>query len=333
METIFRFKDPFFLLLLLLVPGYVYYELKLKKRPYFVFSDLSLVAAAGKRRIPWHRLTLVIRVLVVILIILALARPQSGSLEREVSSPGVDIMLCLDTSGSMQGLDFEVKGERRSRLDVIKEVVTNFIKKRKTDRIGMVVYGAEAFTQCPLTMDYGVLADFLSRLKIGMAGDQTAIGDALAIAVKRLKDIKAKSKIIILLTDGVNNTGSIEPLEAAGLAKTFDIKIYTVGVGTVGPVPFLVDTPFGPKYVMQRVDLDKVTLEKIAAVTGGKFFLASDTEKLGTIYETIDKMEKTTVKIKEYSRFEELFPYLIMLAGIFLLLEVFLANTVLRTAP
>ncbi|MBF0498419.1 MAG: VWA domain-containing protein, partial [Deltaproteobacteria bacterium] len=167
--------------------------MKLKKRPYFVFSDLSLVAAAAGRRIPWHRLTLVIRVLILILIILALARPQSGSLEREVSSPGVDIMLCLDTSGSMQGLDFEVKGERRSRLDVIKEVVTNFVKKRKTDRIGMVVYGAEAFTQCPLTMDYGVLADFLSRLKIGMAGDRTAIGDALAIAVKRLKDIKAKS--------------------------------------------------------------------------------------------------------------------------------------------
>jgi len=267
------------------------------------------------------------------LFILALARPQSGIKSTEISTEGVDIMLCLDTSGSMQALDFKESGNRVPRLQVVKRVVNDFIKGRKNDRIGMVVFGQEAFTQCPLTLDYGVLLSFLEKVEIGMAGDSTAIGSALAVCVKRLKDLQSKSKVIILLTDGRHNAGSVTPLTAADIAKSFNIKIYTIGVGTEGEAPFLVDSFFGKQYVYQKVDLDEDTLKDVANRTAGKYFRATNTEALENIYRQIDAMEKTEVKLKEYMEYEELFVWFLVPGLVLLLLEILLANTRLRTIP
>jgi len=267
------------------------------------------------------------------MLIIALARPQSGTKASEVLTEGIDIMLCLDTSGSMQALDFKWKNERHNRLEVVKKVVSDFIKGRTNDRIGMVVFGEEAFTQCPLTLDYGVLLNFLEQVEIGMAGDSTAVGSALATCVNRLKERKSKSKVIILLTDGRNNAGSINPQTAAEIAKTFDIKVYTVGVGTEGEVPFLVDTIFGKKYMYQRVDLDEETLKEIAAITGGSYFKATNTETLEEIYKKIDQLEKTKVEVKEYMEYEELFGWFLLAGLLCILLEVILRNTRFRKIP
>jgi Ca-activated chloride channel family protein len=197
----------------------------------------------------------------------------------------------------------------------------------------MVVFGQEAFTQCPLTLDYGVLLSLLDSVKIGMAGDSTAIGSALGICVKRLKDLKSKSKVIILLTDGRNNSGTLGPATAAEVAKAYNIKTYTIGVGSEGEAPFLVDSFFGKQYVYQKVDLDEKTLKEIARVTDGKYFRATNTKALEKIYQQIDEMEKTEVKIKEYMEYEELFMYFLIPGLCLLLLEVLLANTRLRKIP
>jgi len=274
-----------------------------------------------------------LRCLAIALFVIALARPQSGTKASEVLTEGIDIVLCLDTSGSMQALDFKWENERQNRLQVVKKVVSDFIKGRKNDRIGMVVFGEEAFTQCPLTLDYGVLLSFLDQVKIGMAGDSTAIGSALGTCVKRLKELKSKSKVVILLTDGRNNAGRVSPETAAKIAKTFNIKTYTIGVGTEGEVPFLVDTIFGKKYVYQRVDLDEDTLKEIANITGGKYFKATNTKALEEIYNQIDKLEKTKVEVKEYMEYEELFGWFLLPALACILLEIVLANTRFRKIP
>ena len=255
-----------------------------------------------------------LRCIALVLLIIALARPQSGTKASEVLTEGIDIMLCLDTSGSMQALDFKWQDERHNRLEVVKNVVSDFINGRTNDRIGMVVFGEEAFTQCPLTLDYGVLLNFLDQVEIGMAGDSTAIGSALGTCVNRLKERESKSKVIILLTDGRSNAGSLSPQTAAEIAETYSIKTYTVGVGTAGEVPFLVDTIFGKKYMYQRVDLDEETLKEIATVTGGSYFKATDTETLEEIYRKIDKLEKTKVEVKEYMEYEELFGWFLLSA-------------------
>jgi Ca-activated chloride channel family protein len=281
----------------------------------------------------WRKGLVFMRCAAMALFILALARPQSGIKSTEISTEGVDIMLCLDTSGSMQALDFKEGGNRVPRLQVVKRVVNDFIKGRKNDRIGMVVFGQEAFTQCPLTLDYGVLLSFLEKVEIGMAGDSTAIGSALAVCVKRLKDLQSKSKVIILLTDGRHNAGSVTPPTAADIAKSFNIKIYTIGVGTEGEAPFLVDSFFGKQYVYQKVDLDEDTLKDVANRTAGKYFRATNTEALENIYKQIDAMEKTEVKLKEYMEYEELFGWLLVPGLVLLLLEILLANTRLRKIP
>lgn len=281
----------------------------------------------------WRKGLVFVRCAAMALFILALARPQSGIKSTEISTEGVDIMLCLDTSGSMQALDFKENGNRVPRLDVVKRVVNDFIKGRKNDRIGMVVFGQEAFTQCPLTLDYGVLLSFLEKVQIGMAGDSTAIGSALAVCVKRLKDLQSKSKVVILLTDGRHNAGSVTPSTAADIARSFNIKIYTIGVGTEGEAPFLVDSFFGKQFVYQKVDLDEDTLKDVANRTGGKYFRATNTEALENIYKQIDAMEKTEVKLKEYMEYEELFAWFLVPGLVLLLLEILLANTRFRTIP
>lgn len=330
----FRFEDPWLLSLLGLVPLMIFYEWRKIGSSQVRFSSVRILEQLKPSfSLVLRKGLVVLRVLAAVLFIVALARPQSGIKSTEISTEGIDIMLCLDTSGSMRALDFKDQGKRATRLTVVKKVVGEFIRGRKNDRIGMVVFGEEAFTQCPQTLDYGVLLNLLDSVKIGMAGDSTAIGSAIGICIKRLKDLKSKSKVIILLTDGRNNAGTLSPLTAAEIAKTYDIKIYTIGAGTEGEAPFLVDSLFGKRYVYQKVDLDEKSLKEIAAKTGGRYFRATHTKALEDIYAQIDKMERTEVKIKEYMEYEELFVYFVLPGLMLLLLEVLLANTRLRKIP
>jgi Ca-activated chloride channel family protein len=245
----------------------------------------------------------------------------------------VDIIMCLDTSGSMRALDFKLDDKPVTRLTAVKKVVGEFIKKREVDRIGLVVFGEEAFTQAPLTLDKGLLLGLVDKMTIGMAGDRTAIGSALAIAGKRLKDLKAASKILILLTDGRHNAGELTPEQAAEAVRALGVKIYTIGVGGRGPAPFQVQSLFGTRIVHRQVDLDEATLKKIADIGGGKYFRAADTEGLAEIYDIIDGAEKTEVKVKEFFHFRELYPYFLIPALVLLGLEILLKTTVLRTVP
>jgi len=330
----FRFEDPWFLLLGLLVVPLLFRHGRKGGSAAVRFSAVAPYRKIyATRAAALRHLLVVLRAAAVLLLVLALARPQAGEKETEIQTEGVDIVLCLDTSGSMQALDFQLDGKRVDRLAVVKKVVRDFIEKRRDDRIGMVVFGAEAFTQCPLTMDYGVLLQFLSRLEIGMAGDATAVGSALATSVKRLKDVPGKSKVVILLTDGRNNAGKISPVTAAEIAKTYGIKVYTIGVGVEGKSPFLVQTFFGQDYVYQQVDLDEDTLREIARITGGEYFRATDTASLDRVYDEIDRMEKTEAKVKEYMEYEELFHRFAVPGLLLLLVEFVLVCTRFRKIP
>ncbi|MFC1592147.1 VWA domain-containing protein [Thermodesulfobacteriota bacterium] len=329
-----RFEDPWLLILFVLLPLMVLYDWRKLGSGRVRFSSIATLQRLKRPASLWVRKgLLVLRCLAVGCCILALARPQSGIRSTEIATEGVDIMLCLDTSGSMQALDFHTGGKRGTRLKAVRQVVGEFIRGRENDRIGMVVFGEEAFTQCPLTLDYGVLLSLLDSVEIGMAGDSTAIGSALGICVKRLKDLESKSKVIILLTDGRNNAGSISPATAADIARTYAVKVYTIGVGTEGEAPFLVDSFFGKQYVYQKVDLDEETLQAIAAKTGGSYFRATNTEALQNIYQQIDQMEKTEVQVKEYMEYEELFMFFLIPGLCLLLLEVVLANTRFMKIP
>ncbi len=330
----FRFEDPWVLgLSVLLVPLIASFVRRTGSATIQFSSVVHLAKLPGRPSSAARMSLIVLRSVGILLLLLALARPQTGRTETEIVSQGVDIVLCLDTSGSMRALDFQLDGKRVDRLAVVKKVVGEFIKRRKNDRIGMVVFGEYAFTQCPLTLDYGVLLSFLDRLEIGMAGDTTALGSGLATGVKRLKDLDAKSKIIILLTDGRHNAGKITPQTATELAKTYGIKVYTIGVGSEGESPFLVDTLFGKRYVYQKVDLDEDTLRAIAHQTGGSYFRATDTASLEDIYRQIDAMERTETKIKEYGEYNERF-HGFALAGLSLMLvEFVLATTRFRKIP
>ncbi|MCH8209616.1 MAG: VWA domain-containing protein [Nitrospinae bacterium] len=293
--TYFRFEDPWLLLFLLLIPWTVAMSRR-GRMGTLRYSSISKLKTLRPSRINILEATpVVLRCMAIALIVLAFARPQEGRKTSEILSPGVDIVLALDTSGSMRALDFKKKGQPVDRLEVVKDVVTEFVKEREFDRIGMVAFGKEAFTQCPLTLDHNILLTFLDKLKIGIAGDMTAIGNAIGIAVKRLKDIKSQSKIIILLTDGRNNAGTITPIQAAEIAKTFGIKIYTIGVGTRGKAPFLVESFFGKRYVYQDVELDEETLKQVwllrrmvTMITSGSMESTEATEKV------MERMKKTS---------------------------------------
>jgi len=329
-----RFEDPWAFALLALVPVMAFLGRRRTGRACIRFSSLHVLSRL--RRPASLRLRAVLpllRCLAVFLIIAALARPQAGVKSVETSTSGVDIMLCLDTSGSMRALDFTANGKRDTRLAAVKSVVGEFVRGREHDRIGMVVFGEEAFTQCPLTLDYGVLVGLLDMLEVGMAGDATAIGTALGMSVKRLKDSTSASRVVILLTDGVNNAGTVTPLTAARIAQRFGIRVYTIGVGSEGRAPFLVDSLFGKQYVYLEADLDEDTLRQIARGTGGQYFRATDTEALREIYLQIDTMEKTEVQVKEYTEYNELFLWLLLPALCLLLIEIVLANTRFMTIP
>ncbi len=331
--SFFRFEDPWVLLLILLLPFCVLL-LRGRKKAVFHYSSiarLKSILPAGTQLLA--SVPLVLRLLAIALLIVALARPQEGRKSTEILSAGVDIMLAIDTSVSMQAMDFMKDGERIDRLQVVKDVVAEFIANRPYDRLGMVVFGEEAFTQCPLTLDHDILLAFLRDMKIGQAGNATAIGSAIGISVKRLKDLQAKSRVIILLTDGRNTAGNITPAQAASIAKQFGVKIHTIGVGTDGKAPFLVDSLFGKRYVYQDVEMDEKTLKDIADMTGGQYFRATDLDTLKKVYQQIDQLETSEVKTLDHSEYKELFPYFLVTGLSFFLLEILLTNTRLRRVP
>lgn len=327
----FEFADPkYFLLLILLVPMIVWYIWK-EKRSHADLQFSSLRAFRGIKhagRVWIRHLLFVLKLLAIVFLVTALARPQSSNSWQTYSSEGIDIMLALDISGSMLARDF-----KPDRLEAAKEVATKFILERPQDRIGLVVFSGESFTQCPLTTDQAVLVNLLREIKSGMIEDGTAIGLGLANAVNRLKDSQAKSKVIILLTDGVNNYGAIAPATAAELAKTFGIRVYTIGVGTYGEAPYPVPTPFGIQLQNMPVEIDEAVLQQISALTDGKYFRATDNDKLAQIYQEIDQLEKTKTEVKHFSKKNEQY-FLFALIGMCLLVsESILRYTVLRKIP
>jgi Ca-activated chloride channel family protein len=326
-----EFAYPEFFWLFIIIPvmvgWYIWREQKLQ-------GSLSVSAVKGfslpvKSILPGLRHSgIVLRSLAVAALIFALATPQSSLSWQDSTTEGIDIMIASDISGSMLAEDFQP-----NRLEAGKNIAIEFIKSRPNDRIGLVIFSGESFTQCPLTIDHDVLINLYKDVHYGMIQDMTAIGDGLATAVNRLKDSGAKSKVIILLTDGSNNTGSIAPLTAAQIAKTFGIRVYTVGIGTNGYAPIPVPTPFGGvQYQNMKVDIDEGTLTKIADITGGKYFRATDNHALQNIYSQIDKLEKAKIQVTQYHKKTELFLPFALAALLLLSLEFISKNTWLRGA-
>ena len=330
--TFFRFEDPWLLLILLSLPILILRERTIAS--VINYSSLASLKAVSRQHSKVKAMVpIILRFLAITLFIIAFARPQEGHKRTEILSQGVDIVLAIDTSGSMQALDFKKNETQVTRLSVVKDVVAEFVKNREMDRIGMVVFGANAFTQCPLTLDQNILLSFLDKLKIGMAGDATAIGSAIGISARRLKDLKSKSKVIILLTDGRNNSGAISPLQAAEIAKSLGIKVYTIGVGKRGKAPFLVNSIFGKRLIYQNVDIDEEVLNKISKMTDAKYFRATDLKSLKDIYKQIDLLEKSEVKSIDHSEHKELFHYFLIPGLILLLTEIVFSNSFLRRLP
>jgi len=330
MDNITFANPEFFYLLFLLIPLIIWYIWKDREANAAIrFSTLKGFSGAGRTAKYWLRhILFAVRLIILSLIIVVLARPQSVNKWQDVNTEGIDIIIALDISGSMLAQDF-----RPDRLEASKAVAIEFVSGRPTDRIGLVVYSAESFTQCPLTTDHAVLINLFHDIKSGMIEDGTAIGMGLANAVSRLKDSKAKSKVIILLTDGVNNRGSIAPLTAAEIARTFNIRVYTIGVGTQGTAPAPVQTPYGVQIRQVPVEIDEQILQQIAQVTDGKYFRATNNQKLIEIYKEIDQMEKSKIDVREYSRKEEEYLAYGLGAVILLLFEIIIRKTVLRNIP
>lgn len=326
-----RFANPLLLLLLLLIPVILGYQFWRKGRTSsLIFSNLGPVKASTNRSAEWSRWFLLgLRALAICGIILALARPQSGLRGEEVKTEGIDIAMVLDISSSMLAEDIEP-----NRVEAAKEVAAEFVQARINDRIGLIVFSGKAYTQCPLTLDYGILLNLFEETEVGLIEDGTAIGMGLGVAVNRLKESDAKSKVIILLTDGRNNRGEIDPQTAAQLAQTFGIKIYAVGAGTEGLAPYPVDDPvFGRRYAQVEVDIDEEMLKGIALMTGGRYFRATDRDSLEEIYGEINELEKTEIEVTEFTRYSELFHFPLAAAIALLAVEILLVNTRFRKIP
>lgn len=326
------FANPTYLyLLLLLIPMTGWYIWKLCK------SQASLQVSSSEafdapRATSWkvylRHVPFVLRMAAVAVLIIILARPQSTNSWQNTSTEGIDIVMAMDISSSMLAQDL-----KPNRLEASKDVAASFINGRPNDNIGLVVFAAESFTQCPLTIDHTVLLNLFKDIQPGIIQDGTAIGLGLANAVSRIKDSQAQSKVIILLTDGVNNAGEIAPVTAAEIAKTFGIRVYAIGVGTRGKAPFPFQTAFGIQYQDVDVDIDEPTLKQIAATTGGQYFRATDNASLKEIYSEIDKMEKTKISVQQYSKKQEEYKNWALLLFALLLVEILLRNTLLRNIP
>lgn len=325
------FANPNLLyLLLLIIPMIIWYIFKHQNISASI--QISTLKGIGDKHLTYKHILrhalFVFRVIALTLLIIAIARPQSTLRWKNEKTEGIDIVLALDISSSMLARDFEP-----DRLEASKDLAIQFINGRRNDRIGLVVFSGESFTQCPLTTDHNVLINLFRDIESGIIEDGTAIGMGLATAVNRLKDSKSPSKVIILLTDGVNNAGTIAPVTAAELAQTFGIKVYTIGVGSMGQAPYPVNTPYGVQLRNMPVEIDEDLLEDIAQLTGGKYFRATNNAKLKQIYDEIDQMEKIELEVKEYSRKEEEFFVFVLIAAALLLAEVILRHTLLRQIP
>jgi Ca-activated chloride channel homolog len=325
-----EFANPGYLYFLIIIPllGVWYWYRHVKDHAELQVSETDSFGSTPRSLKQYLYFGLyVIRALAIGLLIIALARPQSSSSRRDVTIEGIDIVMALDVSGSMLAMDLQP-----DRLEAAKEVASEFIASRPNDRFGLVIFSGETFTQCPLTTDHDVIRNLFKDVKSGMIEDGTAIGDGLATSVNRLKESKAVSKVIILLTDGINNMGSLDPLSSADIAKLYGIRIYTVGVGTEGKAPYPVQTPFGVQTQYVDVQIDEALLQKVANQTDGKYFRATSNSKLREIYGEIDKLEKSKIDVTEFrKKKEEFFPYA-LLAFLLITLEVILRNTYFRSA-
>lgn len=322
MDSSFAFQSPQFLWGLIALPFVFWVEMrKLHSVRLPLPSHDALVGAVKTWRSRFEFLPPLLKTFAMMLLILAIARPQIVNHDTRIKSEGVDIVLALDASGSMRALDMTLDGDRADRMAAVKKVVGDFVSGRHYDRIGMVVFGQTAYTQCPLTLDYDVLRGYLDLIDVGIAGDATAIGNALATSIKRLEGSTAKSRIVILLTDGANNAGEVSPQAAAEAAARQGIKTYTIAVGSRSQlVPFPVQTPFGTRIQNVQLDVDEDTLKMISDKTGGKFFRADSTETLESIYATIDKLEKTEVEIEKFTDADELYwPFLVAAVALLLI--------------
>jgi len=325
------FAYPWVLYFLLIIPlmiaWYIFRGMKVQSSLTYssinIFKDVPATFRERLRHFPFA-----VRLIAIGLLIIALARPQSFSSGENVTTEGIDIAMVLDISGSMLAEDF-----KPNRLEAAKNVIDNFVEGRTSDRIGLVIFSREAFTQCPLTIDYNVLRNLLLDIRSGMIQDGTAIGNAIANGVNRLKESDAKSRIIILLTDGVNNAGEVDPISAAEIAKAFGIRIYSIGVGTRGEAPYPVQTPFGTRYQMVPVEIDEEMLTKISGLTDGQYFRATNNRALAEIYEKIDKLEKTKIEITSYKNASEKYHSWLWGGLILLLVELGLSRTILRKLP
>lgn len=325
------FANLWYLLLLLLIPAIIGYYVYNRKRltAEIRFSSVEVFKSMPKTYKHYLRyLPFALHMLALAALIIAIARPQKSDSWSNQTTEGIDIVMSVDISSSMLAEDL-----KPNRLIAAKKVATEFITSRPNDNIGLVVFSAESFTQCPLTINHAELINLLNGIESGMIEDGTAIGSGLATAVNRIKDSNAKSKVIILLTDGSNNRGQISPSTAGEIAKSFGIRVYTIGVGTRGMAPYPFQTPYGVQYQDVEVDIDEESLKDIANITGGTYFRATDTKSLSAIYKEIDQLEKTKIQVKEFSKKEELYHWFVLVLVICLIGEITLRNTVFKSIP
>ena len=325
------YKNPeffyLFLLLILMIAWYIWQQKKMGASIQFS-SNMGFAKIPKSWKYYFRHSVFVILLSSMSFLILALARPQSSNSWQNVTTEGIDIVIALDISSSMLAMDFQP-----NRIEAAKDVATQFISGRPNDKIGLVIFSGESFTQCPLTTDHATVINLFRNIESGMIEDGTAIGNGLATAVSRLKESNAISKVIILLTDGVNNRGEIAPVTAAELAKTFGIRVYTVGIGTIGTAPYPMQTPFGVQVRDMKVEIDEPTLQKIAETTDGKYFRATNNTSLTEIYKEIDKLEKSKIDVKEYSKKEEQYLKYALAGAFLLLLSMLLKTTIFRNIP
>jgi Ca-activated chloride channel family protein len=335
--TIFgmSFAHPWYLLGLLVIPFLAYLRGRLGGNPGVIFSSTAILEKVGQRR-RWRAGDFLtgLTYFALAALIVAVARPQLGRTVTRTQASGVDIMLVLDVSRSMLAEDFSLGGQRTNRLEAVRMVTERFINSRPNDRLGIIAFAGRPYLVSPLTLDHAWLVRNLDRIRIGLVEDGTAIGSALASAANRLKDKPAKSKLIVLLSDGDNNAGKIQPLTAAEAAKALGIRVYTVGAGSRGLAPFPFTNPFGGTVYQQvNMEFDETTLQQIASITGGKYFRATDTKSLEAVFNDIDRLEKSTVEVQQMVQYRDLFPWFLLGAFGLLVLEAGLSQTIWRRLP
>ena len=326
----YRFEDPQFLFLILAIPLLLYAYARRRRSGAIRYSDVESIRESDVRRTGRRRHTLFpLRLLAVAALIVAFSRPQTGVTSETLSAEGIDIVLAIDVSSSMLAEDLEP-----NRLEAAKAVAAEFVEGRRNDRIGLVVFAGDAFTQVPLTLDYSVVTDLLGQMEVGMIEDGTAVGMGLATAVKRLQASDAESQVVVLLTDGRNNTGEIGPVTAGQMAQALGVRVYTIGAGSQGTARIPIDDRLrGRRYVTAEVDIDEASLQEVAETTGGRYFRAANREGLGQIYEEIDALETTEIEVQNFTSYGELFHFPLAAGLLLLLVEVGLGQTVLRKLP